>query len=254
MNVGKITSARINSATVTNMDPATTDSKNIQNQITAKQQHLSRLTSDSQLNAQEKEKKRREIQKEIDELNRKLELARMKQEEADKKAASEQQKAKSQKAQRLTEASISTEETSKISSKEATKSTSEASSTEKQPTDNAKAIETDEEKTKHIDMPIEDVQKMLTADYELQKELTQKHVDLQIDSTISVIKSEIRQDQFYETDTSHKEAELETIQAKENFWTEEAQKKLAEKQQTTQAETNKITGMNVQAKINIDMI
>lgn len=248
MNVGKITSNQVNPIPVTNTTTATSNSKNIQNQITSKQQHLSRLSSDAKLNAQEKEKKRREIQKEIDELNRKLELARMKQEEADKKAAKEHQKADAQKEQLITEINDKSTETTKLYSD---KTKTEKVSDEKQ-TNEAKEIET-EKKQKQIDMAIEDVQKMLSADYELQKELSQKHVDDQIDSTVKVIKSEIKQDQFYETDTSHKEAELETIQAKENFWTEEAQKKLSEKQQSTQTETNNMTGMNAQAKINIDM-
>lgn len=249
MNVGKITSNQINPAPVTHATVATSNSKNIQNQITTKQQHLSRLTSDSKLDAQEKEKKRREIQKEIDELNRKLELARMKQEEADKKAAKELQKTDELKSQILDEATTKSADATKMLSE---KADAEKADEEKQ-ADAAKSIEV-EEKQKHIDMAIEDVQKMLTADYELQKELTQKHVDAQIESTINVIKSEIRQDQFYETDTSQKEAELETIQAKENFWTEEAQKKLSIKQQSGQTENNTTTGMHEQAKLNIDMI
>lgn len=248
MNVGKITSNQINPIPVTSTAASTSNSKNIQNQISAKQQHLSSLSTDSKLDASEKEKKRREIQKEIDELNRKLELARMKQEEDAKKAAQKQQKADAQKEQLITEINDKSTETTKLYSD---KTKTEKVSDEKQ-TNEAKEIET-EKKQKQIDMAIEDVQKMLSADYELQKELSQKHVDDQIDSTVKVIKSEIKQDQFYETDTSHKEAELETIQAKENFWTEEAQKKLSEKQQSTQTETNNMTGMNAQAKINIDM-
>lgn len=249
MNVGKITSNSTNPTPVTTTTTVTNNSKNIQNQISTKQQHLNRLTSDSKLDAQEKEKKRRELQKEIDELNRKLELARIKQEEADKKVAQEQQKADDKKAQLLAEINTKSTEASKAFSE---KAEADKISDEKQ-ADAAKAIAV-EEKQQHIDMAIEDVQKMLTSDYELQKELSQKHVDTQIQSTINVLKSEIRQDQFYETDTSRKEAELETIQSKENFWTEEAQKKLSEKQQAVQVETNSITGMNVQAKLNIDII
>ena len=249
MNVAKITSNQINPTPVTNATTVASNSKNIQNQITTKQQHLNRLTSDSKLDAQEKEKKRRELQKEIDELNRKLELARIKQEEADKKVAKEQQKDDAQKAQVLAEVDAKAAETSKVSSD---KATADKIDDDKQ-IDAAKALKA-EEKQKHIDMAIKDVQKMLTADYELQKELTQKHVDAQVDSTVNIIKSEIRQDRFYEADTSKKEAELEAIQAKENFWTEETQKKLSEKQQATQVEANKMTGMNVQAKLNIDMI
>ena len=68
MNVGKITSNQINPTPVTPSVTSVTNSKNIQNQIAAKEQHLNRLTSDSKLDEQEKEKKRRELQKEIEKI------------------------------------------------------------------------------------------------------------------------------------------------------------------------------------------
>ena len=251
MNVGKITSNQINSAPVTNATTSTNTSKNIQTQISAKQQHLDRLASDSKLDAQEKEKKRREIQKEIDELNRKLELARMEQEKEDKKAAKEQQKEEDQTVQRRTRIKTKSEdEANRISNKADSDKEKAAAKKEIRASE---MLEVDAEKRKQMDIAIEDVQKMLTADYQLQKELTQKHVDSQIESTVRILKSEIRQDEFLETDTSQKEAELEALKTKENFWTEEAQKRISKTQQTTQDQSHQIAAMNVQAKLNIEL-
>lgn len=253
MNVGKITSHPINPTPATNANNSTNSSKNIQNQIATKQQHLNRLTSDSKLDEHEKEKKRREIQKEIEELNRKLELARLKQEEADKKAAEKLQKTDARKAQILDETNAKADEAKKLSS-EKVDASNDKYVEEKQPIEASKPVETEEVKPKHVDMAIEDVQQMLTADYELQKELTQKHVAAQIDSTVNKIEAEIKQDRLYGANPAPKEAEIEAIRTKENFWTEETQKKQTEKQQETQVETNKATGINMQAKLNIDTI
>ena len=251
MNIGKITSNQINPAPITNATTATSNSKNIQTQISAKQQHLDRLTSDSKLNAQEKEKKRREIQKEIDELNRKLELARMEQEKNDQRLAKEQQKEKELTTQRLAKIETKSKDEDKRISNKADSDKDKAII--KKQIQAAEITEAEVEKQQRADMAIEDVQKMLTADYELQKELTQKHVDAQFENTERVLKSEIRQDALLETDTSQKEAELEALQTKENFWTEETQKRLAAKQQAAQTQTHQMAAMYVQAKLNIEL-
>ncbi len=197
MTIGKVTSNTIQpTAAINTSSAAANNSKNIQNQISTKEQHLNRLSSDSKLSAAEKEKKRQEIQKEIDELNRKLELMRMKQEEAEKTESKKQEK----------EDAIKEEEIKKTSSK-------------KQTTDSLQNIDTKEE-PKHIDMPIEDVQKMLTADYTLQKEIADKKISSQTENTINVLKSEIKQDKLYGTDTTSKKEEIASIREKENFWTE----------------------------------
>lgn len=196
MTIGKVTSNTIHpTAAVNTSSAAASNTKNIQNQISTKEQNLNRLSSDSKLSAEEKEKKRQEIQKELDELNRKLELMRMKQEEAEKTESKKQEKEDAIK-----------EELKKTSSK-------------KQTTDSLQNIDTEEEQ-KHIDMPIEDVQKMLTADYALQKEIAEKKVSSQTESTINVLKSEIKQDKLYGTDTTSKKEEIASIREKENFWTE----------------------------------
>jgi len=252
MTIGKVTLNQINPTPAVNAEStATSNSKNIQNQITTKEQHLNRLSSDDKLSAAEKEKKRREIQKEIDELNRKLELMRMRKEEAEKKAESQQQKADARKAELLAKDIAKADSTKQISSEKAAEAI-EKSTTDQQKADATKPVE--DEKPKRVDMPIEDVQKMLTADYELQKELTQKHVDTQVERKVNVIESEMKQDERLGADTKAKEAEIEAIETKQNFWTEEAKKQQTAEQKEVQTETNKATGMHIHAAVNVDTI
>lgn len=242
MTIGKITSNQINRTTAPNAaTTANSNSKNIQNQITSKEQHLNRLTSDTKLSAAEKEKKRQEIQKEIDELNRKLELMRMRQEEAEKKAQVQQEKAAA-----LKEESLSSERLNenRIENNPAEKTGTEQTATDKLPSDASKAA--DKEKPKPVSMPIEDVQKMLTADYALQKELAQKNVDAHRENTVNILESEIDQDRAHGADTASKEAEINAIRTKENFWTEE--------KKPEPVETQPATGMNVNAQVTVDMI
>ena len=252
MTIGKVTLNQINpTPAVSAESTATSNSKNIQNQITTKEQHLDRLSSDDKLSAAEKEKKRREIQKEIDELNRKLELMRMRKEEAEKKAEAKQQKADARKAELLAKTAANADSTKQISSEKAAEPIEKAA-TDQQKADASKPVE--DEKPKRVDMPIEDVQKMLTADYELQKELTQKHVDTQVERKVNVIESEMKQDERLGADTKAKEAEIEAIETKQNFWTEEAKKQQTAEQKEEQAETNKTTGMHIHAAVNVDTI
>ena len=255
MTIGKVTPITSSPAPAVSAEKTvTSNSKNIQNQISTKQQHLDRLNSDEKLNPAEKEKKRRELQKEIDELNRKLELARMRKEEVQKEAEAKQQKADAKQDELRAKDAKKDETARQLSAKSTEKATNEAVDKAKdtKPADDIKAIK--EEKAKHVDMAIEDVQKMLTADYELQKDLTERHVNAQIERTVDVLESEIKQDERLGTDTAAKEAEIASIETKQNFWTEETQKQTTEKQKDVQQDTNKATGMHVQAKVNFDTI
>ena len=67
-------------------------SKTLQNQLLMKQQNLKKLSTDSTLSIDEKEKQRQELQKEIEELKRKLEQMRLKQEETKKAEEAKEQK------------------------------------------------------------------------------------------------------------------------------------------------------------------
>ena len=66
----------------------------LQIQITSARQDLNHISSESQISAEEKAKKRQEIQREIDELNRKLKLLREQKKAEAKEEAKEQEKKK----------------------------------------------------------------------------------------------------------------------------------------------------------------
>ncbi len=193
-----------------NAASADTSSKNLQNQIASKQQYLKRLSSDSELSAEEKEKKRQEIQKEIDELNRKLKLSRMKQKEEATEAAKKQEK----------EAAI----------KEAL---SEAETPKKEQDDDSHKLQ--DSKKKHTDLPLQDI---LASNNWMQKELIRKSSDTKKENTINVLESEIKLDQIYGSDTAVKEKALSAMREKENFWLDAQKKEQEKEEQKMQAAMN----------------
>ena len=190
-------------------------SKNLQSQLAMKEQSLNRLSSDSELSAEEKEKKRLEIQKEIDELNRKLKLSQMKQKDEAAEAAKKQEQ--------------------ETAAKEALAKTK-----------NSQADENDDSATlqapanKPTELPLQDI---LALNNRHQKELVIKDTDTQKESTINVLESEIKLDEMYGSDTTAKEEKVAEIREKENFWLD------AQKQEQEDAEQKMQAAMNVHAKI-----
>lgn len=214
MAISPVTLDKISSVTPTpGVSQANSSSKSIQTEIASKQQHLKRISSDTTITASEREQKRRELQKEIDELNRKLQQQKLEQKEEAAEAAKKQEAEIARKAEVLEKES---------SSEKAT-----------------------EDKQDHRDMPVEDIQQMLSADYLIQKERVQEQVNLKKESTIHILEAEIEQDKLHGANTSRKEAELEALQQKENFWSD-AQKQT---EPHVQAQT-----MNTKAHVVIDQI
>lgn len=190
-------------------------SKSLQNQLAMKEQSLNRLSSNSELSAEEKEKKRLEIQKEIDELNRKLKLSQMKQKDEAAEAAKKQEQ--------------------ETAAKEALAETK-----------NSQADENDDSATlqasanKPTELPLQDI---LALNNRHQKELVIKDTDTQKESSINVLESEIKLDEMYGSDTTAKEEKLSEMREKENFWLD------AQKQEQEDAEQKMQAAMNVHAKI-----
>ena len=223
--------------------------KNIQSQITSKQQHLKQISSDNTITATEKEEKRRELQREIDELNRKLEFKKQEQKEKAEEAAKKQEQADARKAEILKKTSSAPEtkeDQSQLSEKESETGKATEARQKAQKTDSLK----DEEKK--ADMSVKEIQQMLSADYLIQKDLVQEQVDAKVENTIQVLESEIRQDKMYGTDTTKKEADLDTLQNKENFWSEAQQTKESQKQ--SQGQTHMQGALNANAKIVTDQM
>lgn len=218
---------------------ADSNTRTIQTQINSKQQHMKKISSDDTITATEKEEKRRQLQKEIDELNRKLELKKQEQEEKAKEAAKKQEQATA-----LKDELLKKDIQKKDSLKEIESDT--------QPI--KKDTKTETEEPKRVDMPVNEIQEMLSAEYLVQKEQMQKQVDTKSENTIRVVKSEINQDKIYGSDTTKKETELEALQQKQNFWSDvQKQTKEIEIQENKQIQAQNTT-LNQNAKVIIDQI
>ncbi|MBO5372270.1 MAG: FlxA-like family protein [Lachnospiraceae bacterium] len=171
---------------------ADTQTQTLEQQLASKQQRLNTLSSDAEMSAEEKAKKRQEIQKQIAELNRKLELQRMEEQEKAKEAAKEQQQQEALKEDMLKE----------TSSKEQTKEDSS---------------EKYEEKMDDIKTSAADVQQILATNLALQQAQIQENVIQKNTQTANVLEAEIKSDNLYGSDTVDKEAELEKMRTPQDF-------------------------------------
>lgn len=194
MNINSINLNPI-SSNATQITTTNTENKTLKNEIAMKEQSLNQLSSDSKLSKEEKEKKSQEIKNQIAELNRKLQLLENQKKEEAKKAQQEQ--------------------ADKVSLREELQK-------DVAPTEEEHQSDSDLEDNpaKHMDMPIEDIQKMLNADYVLQRELAAKSIAAQKANAIDILESEIKQDDSRNIDTTFKKEELIDLQKMENFWTE----------------------------------
>ncbi len=196
----------ITSATVSLTD---TETKSIQNQITGKQQSLNRLSSDSEMSAEEKAKERQEIQKQIAELNRKLRMLRMEKKEEVKESEKEQEQ----------KAALKDEQIEEVSQNES-----------------AKSIKEQQEKPNSLS---QNIQKMLEVGTLLQKERVQQTAEHKKELTKEILETEIKLDELYGTDTSAKKEQLSSLMKKEPF-----EYKIDEKE-----EAQPILGKGTNAKI-----
>lgn len=182
------------SVTPSSISPTDSETKSIQNEITSQSQRLNRLSSDSEMSAEEKAKKRQEIQKEIAELNRKLRMLRMQQKEDDKKAQEEQEAKTSVIKEQIAE--TSKEETENKSSENGLKDSEKEDALEQL------------EKTS---IPPQNIKKLLEAGTLLQKERIQQSVSHKETSAENILEAEIKSDKLYGTDTSAKEEKLASM-------------------------------------------
>lgn len=194
MAIGKIEPIRSTTPS-TAVSSVASASKNLQNQILMKQQNLKKLSTDSSLSIDEKEKQRQELQKEIEELKRKLEQMRLKQEETKKAEEAKEQK--------------------DIEIKEASET-----QTEKQENHDSAVEASEEHKRETVELSANEVQKMLDTNFVLKEEMVQQGAAYDRENTVRVLSSEIKQDELYGTDTSAKEERLDVIQDKGHFFTD----------------------------------
>lgn len=188
----------IQNITSTKVSTADNETKNLQNQLANKEQRLQRLTSDSELTAEEKAKERQEIQQQIAELNRKLKLLQMEQKEkAEETAKKQEQKAVLQEEMN---AETKVEKTAKVSGEEAEEST-----------------KMQEEKREELNPPVQDLQQMLAADSYVQQERVQSSVDRKHLGQENVLEAELQSDALYGIDNQSKKEELSEMRREESL-------------------------------------
>ena len=184
-----------NTAPSSAVSSVTSASKNLQSQLQMKQQTLKKISTDSHLSVDEKEKQRQELQKEIEALKRKLEQMRLKQEESEKTEKTEQRK------------EIDLEKVSK-------------SETEKEENEKFAVDKSEEDKRETKELSADEVQKMLDTNLFLKEEMVQQGADYDHENVVRLLSSEIKQDEIHGSDTSDKKEELKELREKENFWVE----------------------------------
>lgn len=187
----------IQNITSTKVSTVDNEAKNLQTQLANKEQRLQRLTSDSELTAEEKAKERQEIQQQIAELNRKLKLLQMEQKEKAEEAAKKQE----QKA--VLQEEMNAENTVKVSEEEAEESTKEQ-----------------EEKREELNPPVQNLQQMLAADSYVQQERVQSSVDRKKSGQENVLEAEIQSDALYGIDNHSKKERLSEMRREESLLVE----------------------------------
>lgn len=206
MAIGKIEPIKSTTPS-TSVSSVTSASKTLQNQIQMKQQTLKKLSNDSSLSVNEKEKERQELEKEIEALKRKLELMRLKQEEAQKTEKAEQKK------------EVDLEKVSETQ-------------TEKEENNTAAIQKSEEHKKESLEISAEEAQKILDTNLFLKEEMVQQGVEYDQQNKVRVLTAEIKLDEIHGEDTTSKEEGLKELQRKENYWLDAKNKDTKQELQT----------------------
>lgn len=179
---------------------STIESNKLQTQLTTKEQSLNKLSSDNSMTAQDKEKERREIQREIAEINRKLKLERMEEKQEAKETAKEQDKKRIIKEELLEKTDSESIDKNKADEKEK----SSDSNTEKE-----------DALTK--DIPLVTLKNVLTADSQVTQNAVQETASKHLDGQKDILKAEMQSDSLFGTDTTAKKEALTNLRKKEEL-------------------------------------
>lgn len=206
-------------------------SKNIQNEISTVERQKQGLSSKQDMSAEEKAKKKQELQQELSSLNTRL---RQRQEEVSK----EQKKEALAGEMRAADGDVSETEKGKgnadtvngekikadgseaekknIDTKGAEKGdvSAEGRTAEKDAEDVRKAENEKDEKLKDIGMPQKDVQSIVKGDSFREQTKRREAVIARMEGGIAILKGEIRQDELRGADTEKKKAELKKQEKK----------------------------------------
>lgn len=179
---------------------STIESNKLQTQLTTKEQSLNKLSSDNSMTAQDKEKERREIQREIAEINRKLKLERMEEKQEAKETAKEQDKKRIIKEKLLEKTDSESIDKNKADEKEK----SSDSNTEKE-----------DALTK--DIPLVTLKNVLTADSQVTQNVVQDTASKHLNGQKDILKAEMQSDSLFGTDTTAKKEALNNLRKKEEL-------------------------------------
>jgi len=179
---------------------STIESSKLQTQLTTKEQSLNKLSSDTNMTAQDKEKERRKIQREIAEINRKLKLERMEEQQEAKETAKEQDKKRI-----IREELLEKTDSESIDKKKAEEKDKSSDSN----TENEDAL------TK--DIPLVTLKNVLTADSLVTQSAVQDNASKHLDGQKDILKAEMQSDSLLGTDTTAKKEALTNLRKKEEL-------------------------------------
>lgn len=181
--IGKVSSV---SGNVQSREVSISDikSKDLESQLTSKQQRLNKISGDSKMSEQEKMKERQKIQQQIAELNRKLRMEQMKEEEKEQKIEKEQK--------------------SKVIYKEEIQKEKEKEKSEVQ----------DEKKIEFKNASPEEVYKILNMNSEIQQERILETVERKESGIENVLESEIKMDDLHGIENTVKKEQLSEMRRK----------------------------------------
>ena len=222
--------SRINSTydNINTSQKSDSENNNLQTKLMAEQRRLKAVDSDTNMNAGDKAKEKLKIQQQIDELNRKMKMEEMEKESADSKVNTQQEakekavpveESGEKKAEDVEDAAKKTNKrddflqdvnrTEDVKESKKIKETEEKDVQEKQVEKEEKNKE-DEEKSKKEKLGIspQELHKMLSGDFELQKERVLGQVTDKKDGAENVLRAEIKSDTIQGTDTNAKEEKL----------------------------------------------
>ena len=206
-------------------------SKNIQNEISTVERQKQGLSSKQEMSAEEKAKKKQELQQELSSLNTKL---RQRQEEVSKEQkkealagevktadghVSETEKGKGSEdtvnAEKVkADGSEAEKENIDIKGAEKGNVSAEGRTAEKDAEDVRKAEDEKDEKLKDIGIPQKDVQSIIKGDSFREQTKRREAVIARMEGGIAILKGEIRQDELRGVDTEKKKTELKKQEKK----------------------------------------
>ena len=182
---------------------STLESNKLQTQLTTKEQRLNKLSSDNSMTAQDKERERKALQREITEITRKLKLERMEEKQEAKETAKEQDKKRIIREELLAE--TNSDSINKKNADEQEQSVGKISAN------------TEKEDAHTKDIPLVTLKNILTADSQLAQNVVQDNAGKRLDAQKDTLRAEMQSDSLLGTDTTAKKEAMTSLRKKEEL-------------------------------------